>query len=100
MEKLNIQDQIDQLRERIRVLEERSQPFKKPTADEVYNHLLLKGVDTFKGQRIAEDFCNYFESVGWVVGKKKMKDWKKAIIKWIPKKNDTITSVQRALQGF
>lgn len=100
MEKLNIQEQIDQLRERIRILEERSQPFKKPTTQEVFEHLFLMGGESEQSRRVANDFVNYFESVGWMVGKKKMKDWKRAIIKWIPKRNDTITSVQRALQGF
>ena len=30
----------------------------------------------------AESFINYYESVGWKVGKNKMKDWKAAIRTW------------------
>ena len=30
----------------------------------------------------AEKFVNYYESIGWVVGKAKMKDWKAAVRTW------------------
>lgn len=36
----------------------------------------------------AEDFINFYESKGWVVGKSPMKDWKAAIRTWESRRND------------
>jgi hypothetical protein len=54
----------------------RPERFVKPTVDQV-NALIEERGYTFKGQ----DFIDYFESVGWVVGKtqKPMKSWSHAM---------------------
>lgn len=51
--------------------------FKKPTIEEIreYCESRNNGID-------AEQFYNFYESKGWMVGKNKMKDWKCAVITW------------------
>lgn len=52
--------------------------FKKPTVEEVREYCAERGntIDP-------EYFCDYYESVGWVVGKNRpMKDWKAAVRTW------------------
>ena len=52
--------------------------FTKPTIKEVKQYIQEQ-----KFSLSAEEFCDYYESVGWVVGgKKKMKDWKAAVRLW------------------
>jgi hypothetical protein len=51
--------------------------FKKPTADEVSEYATSIGfvID-------GNDFVNYYESKGWMIGKNKMKDWRAAVRTW------------------
>ena len=51
--------------------------FTKPTIEEVKNYCLehRKNVD-------AEQFYNFYESKGWMIGKSPMKNWKAAIATW------------------
>ena len=51
--------------------------FVRPTSEQVaeYCRERKNGID-------AEAFCNYYDSVGWKVGKKPMKDWKAAVRTW------------------
>lgn len=51
--------------------------FKKPTLEEVKEYCLERqnGID-------AENFIDFYESKGWLVGKNKMKDWKACIRTW------------------
>jgi len=53
--------------------------FIPPTVDEVHGHMSSKGLDD-RGK--AEDFCDFYESKGWMVGKTKMKVWRSAASKW------------------
>lgn len=55
----------------------KKEAFKKPTLEEVqaYCEERHNGVD-------AERFFNYYESVGWRVGKNPMKDWRAAVRTW------------------
>jgi len=69
---------IIRLTERVEVLENRNPPFKKPTQAEVQDYFNYKG----RGE-LAEGFFNFYESKGWMVGKSKMKDWKRAAARWI-----------------
>jgi archaellum component FlaD/FlaE len=56
----------------------------KPTIAEVENYCLERG-----NKISAKSFINYYESVGWVVGKnKKMKDWKAAVRTWEQKDDE------------
>ena len=51
--------------------------FRKPTFEEVQAYCLERnnGIDP-------EQFLDYYESKGWVVGKSKMKDWKACVRTW------------------
>ena len=54
-----------------------SKGFKKPTIDEIkaYCRERNNSVDP-------EKFYNYYESIGWKIGKNPMKNWKSAVITW------------------
>lgn len=51
--------------------------FSKPSIDEIKNYCLERN-----NQINAEQFYDYYESKGWLIGKSKMKDWKAAIRTW------------------
>ena len=51
--------------------------FVKPTVEEVAAYIKAKGY-TFD----AEQFWNYYESKGWIVGKAPMKSWQSACVTW------------------
>lgn len=58
--------------------------FTPPTQKEVLQYI------TEKGSRIdAEDFIDFYESKGWMVGKNKMKCWKSAANRWERKNRGT-----------
>ena len=54
--------------------------FKKPTVDEINAYCAEKGYNNVD----ADAFINYFDSVGWRIGKalKPMKSWKGAVANW------------------
>lgn len=56
--------------------------FEPPTVEEVEAYCLEKGYSVD-----AERFVNYYESIGWMVGKNKMKKWKNAVATWAAKDN-------------
>ncbi len=51
--------------------------FKKPTIEEIKNYCLER-----KNTINAQQFFDYYESKGWLIGKNPMKDWKAAIRTW------------------
>ena len=51
--------------------------FKKPTIEEVKEYCLERS-----NQINPETFVDYYDSVGWKVGKNPMKDWKAAVRNW------------------
>jgi hypothetical protein len=51
--------------------------FNKPTIEQIKEHCLSR-----KNNIDAEAFFNYYESVGWKVGRNQMKSWQSAIITW------------------
>ena len=51
--------------------------FVKPTIEEVSDYITEKGYHVD-----AENFINYYESKGWLVGKSPMKNWKAAVKTW------------------
>lgn len=55
----------------------KTEPFKKPTLEEVTAYIQER-----KSPIDSERFYAYYESVGWIVGKKPMKNWKMAVITW------------------
>ena len=51
--------------------------FQKPTIEEIRQYCLEKGYNVD-----AEQFFNFYESKGWVVGKSPMKNWRAAVCTW------------------
>ena len=51
--------------------------FQKPAIEEIRQYCLEKGYNVD-----AEQFYNFYESKGWVVGKSPMKIWRAAVITW------------------
>lgn len=52
--------------------------FTPPTAREVHDYCQEKGYHINE-----EKFISFYESIGWKVGKNKMKDWKAAVRTWV-----------------
>lgn len=52
--------------------------FSPPSIDEIKSYCLEKGYNLVD----AEYFWNYYENVGWKIGKNKMKNWKLAVANW------------------
>ena len=71
---------------------EKSGRFVKPTYDELTAYIRLKNLNVD-----ASAFLDFYESVGWKIGTKPMKDWKAACRTWSrregskPKKQGTIS---------
>lgn len=70
-------------------IKERSSRFQKPSVDEVRSYCQERGNDVDP-----EQFCNFYESKGWFVGKSKMKDWRAAVRTW--EKRDRGSAPRRA----
>lgn len=78
VENTNIEESI------INNTKENSKRFKKPTLEELEAYINEKGYHFS-----ASNFINYYDSVGWKIGKSPMKDWKAACRTWEAKyKND------------
>jgi len=60
---------------------------KKPSVQEIKDYCLERnnGID-------AEQFFDFYESKGWLVGKTKMKNWQAAVRTWEKRKQKTTTS--------
>jgi DNA-binding transcriptional regulator YhcF (GntR family) len=65
-------------REHIGEPEEKPQRFQKPTIHEVHAYGMTLSPRFLK----ADQFINYYESKGWVIGKSPMKSWKAAVRTW------------------
>lgn len=73
----NIEDNIDNNIADKENKKRKTEPFKKPTLEEVTAYIQER-----KSPIDSERFYAYYESVGWIVGKKPMKNWKMAVITW------------------
>lgn len=74
----NIEDNIDyNIADKKENKKRKTEPFKKPTLEEVTAYIQER-----KSPIDSERFYAYYESVGWIVGKKPMKNWKMAVITW------------------
>jgi len=73
---------IDEKRRDIRA-DESASPSKKfviPTVDEIYSQMFKVGIETASEESLK--FFNYYESCGWRVGNKPMKNWRAAVNTW------------------
>ena len=66
------------------IYKEEKSNFKKPTIEEIDSYCLER-----KNSITGEKFYNYYESVGWFIGKKKMKDWKACVRTWEEKNKNS-----------
>lgn len=57
--------------------------FKKPTIEEIKEYCIER-----KNNIDAEQFFNFYESKGWLVGKNSMKDWKASVRTWEKRNQD------------
>lgn len=76
----NIEDNIDIIRER----NKGNARFCKPTVSEIATYCKERGNNVD-----AEDFYNFYESKGWVIGKSPMKDWKACVRTWEKSRSQT-----------
>lgn len=58
--------------------EPKAKRFSKPTPEQVTNYANLLGY-SING----EQFCDFYESKGWLIGKTPMKSWQAAVRTWI-----------------
>lgn len=70
-----------------------SKQFVKPSPQELVAHFESKGSTASE----AENFFNFYESKGWVVGKTKMKVWRASASLWIGKNNKSSNGQQLAV---
>jgi hypothetical protein len=72
------------VKEDVKVKEEFSEKFQKPTQLEISQFILQKYPDgDFQGSiNFAEKFFDFYENKDWKIGKAKMKNWKLAISSW------------------
>ena len=61
--------------------------FKKPTVEQVEIYCKER-----KNDIDANKFVDYYDSIGWLVGKKPMKDWKACVRTWERKEKDVLNS--------
>ena len=61
-----------------------SSRFQKPTIEEIREYCLEEGYNVD-----AEQFFDFYESKGWLVGKSPMKDWKAAVRTWVKRRPET-----------
>ena len=67
--------------------------FTPPSLDEVKSYCSEQGCAINP-----EQFINYYEANGWMVGKNKMKDWKAAIRNWASRDNGNLKGKQAGLK--
>jgi len=68
--------------------EGKSKRFIPPSTEEVILLFLEKGSTSQE----ADNFWNFYESKGWMVGKNKMKSWKASVSVWIARNKDNLTT--------
>ena len=83
-----------------KLLSTKKRTFRKPTIQEVKQYCIERNNNID-----AQIFIDYYESVGWKVGKNSMKDWKAAIRTWENKANQKqqqsgITKFNNMLDDF
>ena len=77
-------------RERERDRDKELTPSSPPCAREVFRPPTIEEIEEYCKSNNrpvdAEEFWNFYESKGWMVGKNKMKSWKGAIVTWSKKR--------------
>ena len=111
---LELENELEDLTEQNRLLTVRCQSisssFVAPSLKNAIDYILLKELMKTKSvnqiSETAELFINYYESVGWVVGKAKkpMKSWAKALNNWCKrdwnKKSGSSAKVHESIKAY
>lgn len=89
-----ILERLDKIEARLTALENKNQAFRPPTVEQVREYMIQQ----YGGDHGAEGFVDYYQQVGWVVGKtrKKMRDWQAAVRLWC--RDKTKTNGSRTMQ--
>lgn len=69
---VDLESRLSLAEKKINNLQLKHTRFKPPTLEEVEGYYPEQG----------EKFYNYYSSIDWMVGKKKMKNWKMAVANW------------------
>lgn len=69
---------------KVKLSKDKRKGFAPPSLSEIQIYIKKQGYKFVK----AESFFNFYESKGWMVGKNKMKDWRKAIAGWEAREKD------------
>ena len=64
--------------------------FIAPSVEDVENYCKESGIEID-----AQCFCDYYESIGWMIGKSQMKSWKAAARRWAKKDKDNSEKRER-----
>lgn len=80
----NLKDNNTSIFNNTSIIKRESKNFLKPSLLEVENYILESEFINFT----AASFWNFYESKNWMVGKNKMKDWKKAASGWEARSRD------------
>ena len=70
-------------------VKQQSSNFTPPSYSDVHSEMKEKYNDSAKAKIEAEKFLNYYESVGWMVGKNKMKSWRASVNTWYNRQNQS-----------
>lgn len=74
---IDIEKEIDIEIKKENIIKEKNNKFKKPTLEEIQAYCKERNDNVN-----AEQFYDYYESIGWKVGNKCMKDWKACVRTW------------------
>lgn len=74
--------------------EKRSTRFTPPSPDEVQRYC-----DERHNGIVGSEFCDFYASKGWMIGKTRMKDWKAAIRTWERKRQEIRAAAQDKFAG-
>lgn len=97
-------EEMNNLKQRVSQLEEKKSAGKKfvpPTLEEVADYFLEREAEasTEDGLNFAEKFIAHYEQTDWSYGKRKMKDWKRAMVSaWETKKYVTKKTTQHGIE--
>ena len=84
-----LEERLQQLEQRVEQLsvqpKERSSKFVAPALDDIINFAWeFHNLPHAEATDYAQQFFDFYESKGWMIGKNKMKDWKAAARRWKP----------------
>lgn len=89
----NVTDSYSNAIEENRIEKKRDKSFKRPKVEDIQAYIDDREIKSFT----ADNFFDFYESKGWMVGKNKMKDWKACIRTWQNKEKKESKSIYKDL---